>query len=267
MTVRDDLRKLEAEGFFFIEPKSQYETARMKGPCTVVLYTTGKLSLQGTPAEVSKVRSLIGIAEKKPVEKQTVLSDVIIGSDESLKGDTFGGLVVAGFRADRHERQRLKEIGVADSKTLDDFQILSIARKLREEFKGCFVVLELFPSQYNSLLKDSNVTEMLDDLHRKAYVALKTPGSVHIVDKYPGCGVGDICETKAESLYPEVAAASILAREKAIMQLNELSAKAGFVVPRGSAHVEKALEEIKIRGIDPSGFVKLNFSNVRSFFY
>jgi ribonuclease HIII len=78
--------------------------------------------------------------------------------------------------------------------------------------------------------------------------------------------VGDIIEIQAESKYPEVAAASIIARAHALKQLHDLSKKAGFLIPKGSAHVQHALDELKKRDLPPTDFVKLKFSNVKKLF-
>ena len=86
-----------------------------------------------------------------------------------------------------------------------------------------------------------------------------------VVDKYPGCNVGDVQEEKAESKYVEVAAASILAREAALKQLNYLSVQAGFRTPKGSTHVRLALDELKERKLNLKKFVKIGFSNVKEF--
>jgi ribonuclease HIII len=88
----------------------------------------------------------------------------------------------------------------------------------------------------------------------------------HVVDKYPGCKTGDVITEKAESKYIEVAAASIVARYFAIMQIEDLSRKAGFLLPFGSTHVDSALSKLKNSDLDPNEFVKFKFSNVRNYF-
>ncbi|MBC8495616.1 hypothetical protein H8D36_05665 [archaeon] len=256
-----DLKKLEKKGFYFVEPTSKYEIARMKGPCTIILYTTSKLNIQGKEEAVNIVKKELGM---KVEEKQTLLSEVIVGSDETMKGDTFGGLVVAGFRANNEERAKLQDLNVQDSKNLDDGQILFIARNLRKEFPKNYFITELFPDEYNERIKIENSTVILNDLHRQVYEALKTKETIHVVDKYPGCKVGDVMEEKAESKYLEVAAASIIAREVAIKQFNELSARAGFIVPKGSTHVSFGLKKLKEKRLKPEEFVKMNFSNVKN---
>ena len=187
------------------------------------------------------------------------LPEIIIGSDEALKGDTFGGIVVAAVKAGPNERKMLQELGVCDSKTLSDKKILLLARKLK---LLPHVIISLSPQEYNQ--HQGSITLLLNDLHTKAALSLK-PG-FHIVDEYPGCTAGDAHETKAESKYLEVAAASILARAAALRQIEELSQKAGFIIPKGSTHVKIALEQLKQKKLPIKDFVKLNFKNVKDFF-
>lgn len=184
----------------------------------------------------------------------------VIGSDESLKGDTFGGIVVAAVKSDEKVRQKLIELGVKDSKKLTDHTCLKLAEKIKK-LTACQII-SFFPEEYNDF-KDGQ-TALLNKLHAECYNYLK-PG-LHIVDKYPGCQVGDIIKIKADAQYVEVAAASILARAYALKQLKRLSERAKFSIPKGSTHVQHALEKIKKFSLDPYYFVKLNFSNVKKFF-
>lgn len=182
----------------------------------------------------------------------------IIGSDEVLKGDTFGGIVVAAVKADREKREQLVSLGVTDSKLLDDKTVLVLAPKI-EQLTSC-IVKNIYPPEYNAF--KGSITDMLNHFHKECYNYLK-PGT-HIVDKFPGCTVGDIIETHAESKYIEVAAASVVARAHALKQLNDLSKRAGFTIPKGSTHVAEALRELKERALHPTEFVKLNFKNVKA---
>ncbi len=184
----------------------------------------------------------------------------VIGSDESLKGDTFGGIVVAGVKADQSIRKQLIQMGAKDSKKLTDNTCLKLAKKI-EKLTDC-IFINYFPEDYNSY--KGNQTQLLNKLHQECHNYLK-PG-LHIVDKYPGCDVGDIITIKADQKYVEVAAASILARAHALQQLKHLSQNAKFSIPKGSTHVQHALEKIKKFNLNPKEFVKLNFSNVKKFF-
>lgn len=189
---------------------------------------------------------------------------VRVGSDECLKGDTFGGLVVAAAKAGPKEREKLIEIGVRDSKSLSDGKIMIYSRKITEILgEKNISVLEVFPEDYNKI---KSVTALLNSMHARAARSL-LPADEVVIDQYPGCSIaGAITETKAESKYVEVAAASIMARAQGLKQIEELTKLAGFKIPLGSTHVKSALLELKKRGLAPEKFVKLSFRNVKDFF-
>lgn len=260
---KDAVQKLVKKGFTKIESKSIYEQARLQqGEITLIIYTSGKLLIQGNKSKVAQTTELLiklGIGDVVKSEAFRKEKGWFIGSDESLKGDTFGGLVVAAVKADESLRQKLIELGAADSKTLEDKEILSLAAKIKE-LVPC-EIRSVLPQEYNH--HKESVTKLLDKLHRECAHFLQ-PG-IHVVDKYPGCAVGDIMEEKAESKYVEVAAASILARAAALKQLDYLSVQAGFTLPKGSTHVRLALRELQERGLDFRNFVKLHFENVKEF--
>ncbi|MBI2668573.1 hypothetical protein HYX14_01895 [Candidatus Woesearchaeota archaeon] len=259
---KEDLRRL-GENWKKQPAKTLYEEVRYgKDDVILVLYTSGKLSVQGKKEAVEKAAALLeklGIGEEVKSEKFRAEKGWLIGSDESLKGDTFGGIVVAAVKANEELRQRLVELGVADSKTLDDREILAMAEKIRA-LVPC-EVKSLLPEEYNHW--KGNVTELLNKLHAEA--AKDLSGGKHVVDKYPGCAVGDIQEEKAESKYVEVASASVLARAAALKQLDYLSMQAGFTVPKGSTHVKEALQQLKEKGLEFRKFVKVDFRNVKEF--
>ncbi|MFH1276076.1 MAG: hypothetical protein ABIH82_03115 [Candidatus Woesearchaeota archaeon] len=252
-------------GFTKEQPKTIYEELRLnKNGVSLILYTSGKLLLQGSQHKVENmaeflVKKGVGKLEKEEVFRKEV--GIIIGSDETLKGDTFGGMVVAAVKADINARKKLMELGVADSKKLDDKEILPMAEKIKK-ITECQII-SILPEEYNKHNKNLNVTKMLDRLHFEAASYL-SPGT-HVVDKYPGCSVGDVMEEKAESKYVEVAAASILARAAGLQQFDFLSVQAGFPLPKGSTHVKLALQEVKDRGLDLNKFVKVEFNNVKEF--
>ena len=266
MTIFTNVNKEQflklAKNFIAQTPKTAYEQLRLtKGKVTLILYTSGKLLLQGNAAEVKALVDEIckaGIGETVAAEHFRKESGWIIGSDESLKGDTFGGLVVAAVKANESLRQQLIELGVADSKTLFDGEIIPLAEKIRK-LVPC-AVRNLVPEEYN---RGGKITHLLNALH--AECAKDLSSGKHIVDKFPGCLVGDVAEEKAESKYVEVAAASILARAAALEQFNFLSVQAGFTLPKGSTHVKEALAELKRRGLEFRKFVKVDFRNVREF--
>ena len=262
---KEDVAKLVKKGFSKEKVKTIYEEARLtKNGVTIILYTSGKLLVQGSKENLEKVAKTINklkLGEEIKSEKFRRESGDIIGSDETLKGDTFGGLVVAAVKADKKIRDKLLELGVADSKKLSDREIILMAEKIKR-LVPC-EIKSILPEEYNKHNKKENITILLDKLHKECADYLK-PGK-HVVDKYPGCNVGDIMEEKAESKYIEVAAASVLARAAGLKQLNYLGMQAGFNIPKGSTHVALALHELKERGLPFEKFVKVSFGNVENF--
>lgn len=55
----EDLKKLEDFGYHFEKPKSEHELAVMKGPCTIILYKSGKLLVQGKQEVKQSVQKLL----------------------------------------------------------------------------------------------------------------------------------------------------------------------------------------------------------------
>ena len=168
----------------------------------------------------------------------------IIGSDECLKGDTFGGIVVCAVWADESVRMQLAALGVKDSKLMSDTKIKAMAEKIRQLTKVS--VVNMYPKEYNTEVLKYGIVEVMNKLHAKCINSLKGGIEMAVVDQYPGCRVdGAECYTHAESKYVEVAAASVVARAEGLKQMRELSVWAGFKLPLGSTHVLDAL--IKIR--------------------
>ncbi|MBT3304143.1 hypothetical protein HN592_04740 [Candidatus Woesearchaeota archaeon] len=186
-----------------------------------------------------------------------------IGSDESLKGDTFGGMVVAAVKADDATRALLEDMGVKDSKKLTDHRISLMADRIKEVSQVFFV--NFFPEEFNKEVALYSLTGVLNKLHTKCTNTLKSASEEVIVDQYPGCKVdGANCLTKAEDQFVEVAAASIVARAEALKQMQELSIRAGFKLPLGSTHVLDALVRLRDKKLDFTKFTKTSFRNVQA---
>jgi len=64
----------------------------------------------------------------------------IIGVDESGKGDFFGPLVIASFLAPDSELEKLKQLGVRDSKKISNNKLLRIDECLRAKYPHAVVI-------------------------------------------------------------------------------------------------------------------------------
>lgn len=275
-----DAKKFLEKGFTLVEAKGEYEVLRLQKPgATITLYTSGKMVIQ-TSADNDSFYKRIALSyalvvvpskEKKEIDINSSRTySGVIGSDETLKGDTFGGLVVVGAYFTSEEEKSLIELGVKDSKKLTDSEIKRIAEILLAKYHNHFVIENIFVSEYNKKINSHyGITALMNDLHKKVGGELrkrfeKKNGKklIHFVDKYPGCTVGDAAETKGEEKSVNVAAASIVARKIGLDQFEDLSAKAGFRVPKGSTHVKEALELLIKKDFNLKEFVKVSFKNV-----
>lgn len=267
----EEILFLRAQDFKFIETKSEYERQRLqKDGLVCVWYTSGKLVIQGKNEKLEKIANILKQREilpkqekKKDLKKEcyNFNSKKHIGSDETLKGDTFGGLVVCAFLYDPEIEDELLSLGVKDSKQIKDTRIIEIAETLLGQYNSRIKIIEMEPKEYNDKNSFHSVTAMLNNAHKD--LASQLGSEFHIVDKYPGCTSGNEQITKAEEYSLAVAAASIIARYVGLKQFERLSEKAGFILPKGSSHVSAALEKLVSLKLDFSQFVKINFQNVQ----
>ncbi len=270
---KDQLTFLVDLGYHEIPTCTVYEIARFKGDVSIILYKSGKLLIQGSPQKCAMIDALfLNYCKQVPLAKTlessymdaaTLLSQgpkgiyaPFIGSDEVLKGDTFGGLIVAAVKTTEKQHDALIQLGVTDSKLLAQPQIEKLAEQIKAHAK--WTVIECWPEEYNQAISS---TVLLNRLHREA--AAKVGNGFHIVDEYPGCKVGNYSTTHGESKFPEIAAASIIARSYAMIHIQTLSQQLGFKVPLGSTHVSDALSQLKQSGKNPQLFVKMHFKNVK----
>jgi ribonuclease HIII len=169
-----------------------------------------------------------------------------IGTDESGKGDYFGGLVVAAVAVDEATAVKLKDLGVKDSKKLSDSRARSLSESIQEACS--FSVVVVSPPKYNELYsKLRNLNRLLGWGHARAIENLLNEvecGTV-ISDKFgderfieralmtKGKQVKLIQRHGAEDDIA-VAAASIVARHKFLQNLEELSEQIGMQLPKGA---------------------------------
>jgi len=176
-----------------------------------------------------------------------------IGTDESGKGDFFGPLVVAAVRVDGSTAASLEAAGVRDSKTLNDNKAKVIAGRIREICAHQFVELEIMPARYNTLYNQfrtegKNLNHLLAWAHARVLEDLlqKAPSRFALADKFAnekfiqsrlmskGRQVRLIQTPKAERNIA-VAAASVLARDRFLGRIEELSLKFGMTFPKGAS--------------------------------
>lgn len=176
--------------------------------------------------------------------------DTQIGSDEVGTGDFFGPICVCAAYVRKSDIKRLKELGVDDSKRLNDDQIRKLGKILIKEFE--YSQLSLNNEKYNELVdKNMNMNEMKAKMHNRVLLNLqkKHPQVKNkLIDQFlkeesyykylkdEKQIVKDIVfKTKGESYFPSVAVGSIIARYSFIQHMDVLNKKYGVKIPYGAS--------------------------------
>jgi ribonuclease HIII len=258
--------------------------------CTITAYKSGKVMFQGAncDAEVKKweSRSAIQTPKKMKESKSTLPANfsslAVIGSDEVGTGDYFGPMTVVASFVEPSQFELLKELGVKDSKELNDTEICKIAKKIIHVVP--YSLLVLHNEKYNDMQeKGYNMNKLKALLHNQALrnMITKLEGKKYdaiLIDQFtpPNLYYGYLkgtkevirdkvqFATKAESLHLSVAVSSILARYAFLQQMDKLSEKAGMTLPKGAgAKVDQvAAKFIQLKGFEAlRSFTKLHFAN------
>lgn len=267
-------------------PYAIFRAKKDKTTCTA--YTSGKLTVQGKgtaelvqfviePEIVGEAR--FGYEDVLAREENPEMYEPHAGIDESGKGDFFGPMVIACCYVDPYSADDLYKAGVQDSKAIkSDRKIAELAKVIRNRVQGDFSIVRVGPAAYNRMYaKFRNVNRMLAWGHATALEELleKRPDcpralsdqfgpKSHIQRALKEKGKKIIMEqrTKAESDIA-VAAASILARQEFVQQMQVLGERAGMDrLPRGaSAQVKQiAIDLAKRQGIEAlADYCKLHF--------
>lgn len=268
--------------------------------CTITAYKSGKVLFQGngSEAEAKKWGGVTSsIVKPKLTSKNKIINSTnlpanieqlsLIGSDEVGTGDFFGPITVCAAFVKKEQIPLLKELGVQDSKNLNDEKISNIAKQLLTFLPYSLLILP--NEKYNDLQKSGmSQGKMKALLHNQAinhllnkispekpeailidqfakeniyYQYLKGQKNVHKENVY--------FSTKAEGIHIAVAAASIIARHAFVQQFDKLSRSAGFTIPKGAG---KQVDIAAARLIKEKGreslphFVKLHFANTEKAF-
>lgn len=185
-----------------------------------------------------------------------------IGTDESGKGDFFGPLVVAGVMIDEKNRKIFEDMGIKDSKTLKDEQMLKMLHEIQKH--SVFSVVSITNAKYNELyIKFMNLNKLLAWGHARAIenILEKKHCDYALSDKFgderlilnalmaKGQSIKLEQRVRAESDIA-VAAASVLARATFVQRMSDMEGYYGVKFPKGcNDNVKDAAREfIKMYG-------------------
>ena len=262
--------------------------------CTITAYKSGKVLFQGGGCEAeagkwgipTSPNTSLTSKKTKTLSSSNLPTNIqelsIIGSDEVGTGDFFGPITVCAAYVRQDQLHLLKELGVQDSKNLNDDKISSIAKQIIQFLP--YSLLILHNEKYNSMQQSGMSQGKLKALlHNQAIgnllekISPEKPELI-LIDQFAKPEVyynylkgqknvqreNVYFSTKAESIHLAVAAASIIARHAFVQHFESLSKMAGFKIPKGAgSQVDVAAARlIKEKGTEvlPS-FVKLHFAN------
>lgn len=293
-----EMKKFYSKQLLEKNPPGSVFSAKTPG-CVITAYNSGKVLFQGNDSEKEAGRwgsvysSAVaggGGGAKKVSSSSAAKGNLppgisqmsAIGSDEVGTGDFFGPITVVAAYVKKEHIPLLKELGVRDSKDLNDEKIIAIAKVIKDVVP--FSLMTLKNDKYNKLQQSGmSQGKMKAILHNQAIlnvlekIAPEQPEAVlidqfvqpstyyqHIKSQKAVAREKVYFSTKAEGIHLAVAAASILARYAFVQYIDKLSEAAGFKIPKGAgAQVDVAAAKLiasKGRDILPA-FVKLHFAN------
>jgi ribonuclease HIII len=242
-----------------IDYATQYYLERGPESVRLNVFTTGKVTVQGKSSGLKDLlEGRIAAREGGSVDARGVRSGSRpaldgtprVGIDEAGKGDYFGPLVVAGVRiAGQEVAEELQKLGVRDSKTLDVAAVRPMAERILQvagERNVCVVALS--PREYEARRSVAgNVNKLLDEIDAEIIGKLKDEVELVVVDEYAASARERLQPFVPEGVRLEVrqraeddaavAAASVVARARQLEEMDRLSERVGFPLPRGSTEV------------------------------
>lgn len=179
-----------------------------------------------------------------------------VGTDEAGKGDYFGSLTVAAVYVNSETRELLHALGVRDGKQLSDSRIRKLAQEIRLHCGDNISQFSLEPTRYNEQYtvfrkRGRNLNHLLASLHTRVIQELlkRVDCRYILVDRF---AKEEVLETELQvALNPSirlvqmpkaegdiaVAAASIIARDIFLQELEQLSNRYQIQLPKGASQV------------------------------
>lgn len=279
---------LEVRGWEFSTlPYARYKASGDK--VSAVAYESGKLVIQGKGTEefvlyTLEPEILHTFTYQRPDIAAAVAEEISPhgGIDESGKGDFFGPLVIAGVSVTAETGEKLRALGVCDSKKItSDKKIAQLAVEIKkcvgeENIAVVYFKMETYNRLYtqfgnlNRLLawghatvieklleKNPSVPRMLSDQFADPSLiqrALMERGRQIIMEQ----------RTKAESDIA-VAAASILARDRFVQCIAALEEQTGCTLPKGAGANVKAVAAEIVRNSGADGLRRCCKNHFKTF--
>ncbi len=252
----------------------------------ITMYESGKVMFQGVSADVDaamwgvQIENTKEAKEKKKKTNEKYYKCNAVGSDEVGTGDYFGPIVVTACYVTKEDIPFLEELGVGDSKKIDDSKILKIAPQIAKKIPYRSVILS--NTEYNEKYnKNINMNKIKSILHNRVLYQIvqeeKPKYDYIIVDEfakearyYDYLSDQKVIQkditfmTKAEDISPAVACGSIISRYLFLKEFDKICDEIHIPLPKGAGKdVDKIGEEVveKYGEEKLKDIAKLNFKN------
>lgn len=211
-----------------------------------------------------------------------------IGSDEVGTGDFFGPIVVASVLIRKQDLTKLQEIGLRDSKKINDENIKKIGKFITENYPYKSFILKNEQFNYFNSKKKMNMNEIKCWMHNKVLSSLYAKHQkIHFLcidqfvnkEKYneyliknnktlffENKNLDFKFKTKGETYFPSVAAASIVARYLFLKEIEKMNKEYHTKFPLGA--VNKIIDPFSIKFIENNGkkeFQKITKNNFKNY--
>ncbi len=254
--IKEFFVKLDAE---FDVPQYTQFRAKVKG-ANATFYSSGKFVIQGANIDklVEEFECSLGLCKQTKIaistqqnnaSENTTFSNYekYIGTDESGKGDYFGPLVIAGVMISDKNKQMFLDLGIKDSKKLQDTTIKKLAASIKNN--SIFSIVVITPEKYNELYyKFKNLNKLLAWGHARVIenILAKEQCEYALSDQFGdeslilnalmknGRKIKLDQRHRAESDVA-VAAASIIARAEFVKRMEELEKKYNQKLSKGAS--------------------------------
>lgn len=261
----EDIDRLAPLNQFLEKPVANSVTETVEKPAQ-------KKTKETTPVETPVEET---VEPTEPEHEQEPIN--YIGSDEVGNGSYFGGIVTASVLVrDQADVDFLLKLGVRDSKKISDKKIRAMAPQIKDRLE--YAVSEAIPAQYNQAIASGlHIKEIMAILHNDAigkvsatnldFVLIDEFASASKYNNYLEASNKTIAysdrlrfEKKAESKYLAVAAASILARDAFLTQIETMSDFLHMPIKQGvTAKVKEQIAQLMHMEIDLTQYAKVDF--------
>jgi ribonuclease HII len=180
----------------------------------------------------------------------------ILGIDEAGRGSVIGPMVIGGVLINEEDSDKLKALGVKDSKLLSPKQREALYPKIKKIAKD-HVILKISAKEIDELRKTTNLNkieaEKMAQIIKamkadKAYVdapQVSTEKFKNILLSLAKNETEIIAENYADLKYPVVSAASIIAKVERDREIEKIKKTVGFDFGVGYSHDQRSIDFVK----------------------